>query len=119
MKTLKSKATIKTKSRTDWERVRREAKKDEPIPHSPEDGPYNPNVGAEVDTYWDKATITHKGKVLRRGRGPQKSPTKERITIRLSPKIVEYFRASGEGWQNRVDAALSEWVENHPKSKKK
>jgi uncharacterized protein (DUF4415 family) len=46
-------------------------------------------------------------------RGPQKTPTKERITIRLSPDVVEQFRASGEGWQTRVDAALREWLKSH------
>lgn len=46
-------------------------------------------------------------------RGPQKTPTKERITIRLSREVVEQFRDSGEGWQSRVDAALREWLKNH------
>lgn len=43
-------------------------------------------------------------------RGPQKAPTKERITIRLSREVVECFRATGEGWQTRVDAALKDWL---------
>ena len=47
-------------------------------------------------------------------RGPQKTPTKERITIRLSREVVEQFRESGEGWQTRVDAALREWLKSHP-----
>jgi uncharacterized protein (DUF4415 family) len=46
-------------------------------------------------------------------RGPQKSPTKERITIRLSPEVVKRFRATGEGWQTKVDAALQEWLKSH------
>ena len=46
-------------------------------------------------------------------RGPQKTPTKERITIRLSREVVEQFRESGEGWQTRVDTALREWLKNH------
>lgn len=46
-------------------------------------------------------------------RGPQKAPTKERITIRLSPDVVGRFRATGRGWQTRVDAALREWLETH------
>ncbi|TAM88966.1 MAG: hypothetical protein EPN41_04770 [Candidimonas sp.] len=45
-----------------------------------------------------------------RRRGPQKEPTKERITIRLSSKVVEDFRATGRGWQSRVDSALKEWL---------
>jgi uncharacterized protein (DUF4415 family) len=46
-------------------------------------------------------------------RGPQKAPTKERITIRLSPEVVQRFRATGDGWQTRVDAALQEWLKSH------
>lgn len=46
-------------------------------------------------------------------RGPQKSPTKERITIRLSREVVEQFRESGEGWQTRVDSALRDWLKSH------
>lgn len=46
-------------------------------------------------------------------RGPQKSPTKERITIRLSQDVVQRFRATGEGWQTRVDVALQNWLKKH------
>jgi len=45
------------KSRTDWERVKREYNSDAPIPYDPEDGPYDPNDDAAVDAYFDKATI--------------------------------------------------------------
>ena len=47
-----------------------------------------------------------------RGR-PKAAVTKERITIRLSPEVVERFRASGTGWQTRVDAALKDWLSTH------
>lgn len=46
-------------------------------------------------------------------RGPQKFPTKERITIRLSRNVVKSFRATGEGWQTRVDVALQDWLKKH------
>jgi uncharacterized protein (DUF4415 family) len=46
-------------------------------------------------------------------RGPQKAPTKERITIRLSPEVVQRFRATGDGWQRRLDAALQDWLKSH------
>ena len=39
--------------------------------------------------------------------------TKERITIRLSREVVETFRASGDGWQTRVDSALKDWLKTH------
>jgi uncharacterized protein (DUF4415 family) len=46
-------------------------------------------------------------------RGAQKAPTKERITIRLSPEVIARFRATGDGWQTRVDAALKDWLKSH------
>lgn len=46
-------------------------------------------------------------------RGPQKSPTKERITIRMSPEVLQFFRASGDGWQARMDEALKDWMKEH------
>lgn len=52
---------------------------------------------------------------LRAMRGPQKAPTKERITIRLSRDVVERFRATGEGWQTRIDAALRDYLKAHPR----
>ncbi len=50
-------------------------------------------------------------------RGPQKAPTKERVTIRLSPEVVERFKATGAGWQTRVDAALQDWLKSHQPAK--
>lgn len=46
-------------------------------------------------------------------RGPQKAPTKERITIRLSPEVVQRFRETGDGWQTRMDSALKDWLSSN------
>ncbi len=48
-----------------------------------------------------------------RRRGPQKSPTKIMMSLRLSPEVVEYFRTTGKGWQTRVDQVLREYIEAH------
>ena len=48
-----------------------------------------------------------------RVRGPQKSPTKVSTTIRLSNDVVQAFRATGDGWQTRVDSALKDWLKTH------
>lgn len=40
---------------------------------------------------------------IKRTRGPQKHPTKERITLRLDRGAVAAFRATGPGWQRRID----------------
>jgi uncharacterized protein (DUF4415 family) len=48
-----------------------------------------------------------------RGSAGQEAPAKERITIRLSRDVVERFRATGEGWQTRLDAAFRDWLQTH------
>ncbi len=52
-------------------------------------------------------------KLKTRHRGPQKAPTKERATIRLSRDVVDRFRATGPGWQTRLDEVLREWLDTH------
>jgi len=47
---------------------------------------------------------------MRGFRGPQKEPTKERITIRLSPEVLDAYRATGRGWQSRMDEDLKTLV---------
>jgi uncharacterized protein (DUF4415 family) len=45
-----------------------------------------------------------------RKRGPQKTPKKVPISIRLSPDVAEGLRATGSGWQGRADEALRSWL---------
>jgi uncharacterized protein (DUF4415 family) len=40
-------------------------------------------------------------------RGPQKTPTKQRISLRLDRDIVESYRAAGPGWQTRINDDLA------------
>jgi uncharacterized protein (DUF4415 family) len=49
-----------------------------------------------------------------RGR-PRKPEPKVHLNLRLSPEVVAYFKATGPGWQTRLDEALKEWVKNHPR----
>jgi uncharacterized protein (DUF4415 family) len=43
----------------------------------------------------------------RRGeRGPQKSPTKVVVTLRVDRDVVDRFKAGGPGWQTRMNEAL-------------
>jgi uncharacterized protein (DUF4415 family) len=39
-------------------------------------------------------------------RGPQKAPTKIPVSLRLSADVVDHFKATGPGWQSRIDDAL-------------
>ena len=43
-------------------------------------------------------------------RGAQKNPTKDRIGLRLDRAVVDYFRATGPGWQTRINDVLAEHV---------
>ena len=45
-----------------------------------------------------------------RTRGPQKAAKKVPVYIRLSPEVVERFKANGPGWQSRIDDALKKAV---------
>jgi uncharacterized protein (DUF4415 family) len=39
-------------------------------------------------------------------RGPQKTPRKVPVSLRLSPEVVAHYRATGPGWQRRIDEDL-------------
>jgi uncharacterized protein (DUF4415 family) len=96
----------KTKSETDWERVQA-FKEGDPIPYEPEDGPYDPNDAEATRAWFAQADLIRKGKVVRKGkRGPQKTPTKKLVSLRLSPEVIDHFKAGGPGWQTRIDGAL-------------
>jgi uncharacterized protein (DUF4415 family) len=100
----------KTKSETDWERVR-VFKEGDPIPYEPEDGPYDPSDAEAARAWLAQADLIRGGKVVRRGkRGPQKAPTKTLVSLRLSPEVIDHFKATGRGWQTRIDSTLMESI---------
>jgi uncharacterized protein (DUF4415 family) len=43
---------------------------------------------------------------IRRGRGPNKAPTKKLVSLRLSGQVIEKYKADGPGWQSRIDQDL-------------
>src|SRR5208283_416339 len=90
-----------TKSKTDWERVLA-IKEGDAIPYEPEDGPYDPNDAEATRAWLAQADLIRRGKVVRRGmRGPQKTPTKKLVSLRLSREVVDHFKSTGPGWQTR------------------
>ena len=50
--------------------------------------------------------------VRRRGRPRKKNP-KVPVHIRFSPEVVAHFKATGKGWQTRMDEALKQWIAEH------
>ena len=47
-----------------------------------------------------------------RGR-PKAASTKQLVSIRYSPEVIEYFKSTGEGWQARMDGVLRRYVARH------
>ncbi|MFM1960003.1 MAG: hypothetical protein RL588_1520 [Pseudomonadota bacterium] len=45
-----------------------------------------------------------------RGRPLSGDAKKKQVTLRLSPDVLTQLRATGPGWQTRVDVALREWL---------
>jgi uncharacterized protein (DUF4415 family) len=86
-------------------------KEGDAIPYEPEDGPYDPNDAKAARAWLAQADLIRGGKVVRRGkRGPQKAPTKKLVSLRLSPEVIDHFKATGPGWQTRIDSTLIESI---------
>ncbi len=53
--------------------------------------------------------------VAKRPRGrPKADETKVFTAIRLDADLLETFKATGKGWQTRVNAALRQFITEHP-----
>lgn len=53
--------------------------------------------------------------VAKRPRGrPKADETKVFTAIRLDADLLETFKATGKGWQTRVNAALRQFIAEHP-----
>ena len=88
------------------------------------DCPYDPNDAKAVEAFWKNALVVNGGgyKAVQAAlaerrkpgqRGPGKRPPKVIINIRLSPEVLDAFKATGDGWQTKVDGALKEWLKTH------
>ena len=77
----------------------------------------------ELDEEWFRRArpaaevVPHIVERWRRTRGKQKAPTKEPISIRLDSDILVYYRATGKGWQGRINETLRKYVTGSEESK--
>ena len=70
----------------------------------------DPDDAPEVTGQWIAgADLYHGKKLVRRGR-PVGSGQKTQTTLRISKDVLEFFRATGPGWQTRMDNALKRYV---------
>jgi uncharacterized protein (DUF4415 family) len=94
-------ARAQGKSGSDFERIRREAA-----------------AGTEpaVDAASPDATALIRAAITQRRAGrPAGSGSKEQVAIRFDHDVLAAFRAEGPGWQTRMNAALREWLAQHPR----
>lgn len=69
----------------------------------------DPDAQPLTDAEWEAARP-----LARIGRPPQTSPKKVPTTIRFDADVLAALKASGKGWQTRVNEAMREWVKAHP-----
>jgi uncharacterized protein (DUF4415 family) len=49
---------------------------------------------------------------LSRGR-PKAQSTKLSLTVRYDAEVIDAFKATGKGWQARMNDALKDWLQTH------
>jgi uncharacterized protein (DUF4415 family) len=70
----------------------------------------DPDDAPELTREWFEQADLHYGdKLIRRGRPPSERP-KQAVKLRLSPDVLDHFRAGGPGWQTRINATLERAV---------
>ena len=104
------------------------------IPNAAENAAINAGIMADTDNpEWkleDFARAEPAAKVLprifsrqvaaamlkpKRGRPISTNP-KAHVNLRLDADVVAQFRATGRGWQTRLNAVLKEWLKNHSRA---
>jgi uncharacterized protein (DUF4415 family) len=58
-----------------------------------------------TDEYFERADFYVGERLVRRGR-PKNARPKQAVKLRLSPDVLDHFRASGAGWQTRINDTL-------------
>ena len=102
------------KSETDWQRVDAltDSEIEEAVASDPDAAPI-----ADGETFKRarpaSEVVPQVVEWHRRGRGPQKKPTKIPVSIRLSPEVITYFKTKGRGWQSRLNEVLHDHVASH------
>ena len=77
--------------------------------------PADPDCPSTQVADWEGAVLKQGGVVVGRARtrGPNREPRKEQVAVRYSPDVLAAFRATGAGWQTRMNDALRDWLRTH------
>lgn len=100
-----------------WEEARRKALRDLETTTDEEDAKLtaaalaDPDNRPWTDEMWARARPAEEAMPefiarWRKWRGQQKAPVKRLVSLRLDPDIIDHFRATGPGWQRRINDAL-------------
>jgi uncharacterized protein (DUF4415 family) len=65
-----------------------------------------------TDDWFGKADLMQGTELIRRGRPT--GLTKASQTVRFDLEVLAAFKATGKGWQTRMNEALREWLKDHP-----
>ncbi|MBA3448659.1 MAG: BrnA antitoxin family protein [Pseudaminobacter sp.] len=87
-------------SRTDWARV--DALTDEDIEAAMRD---DPDWADHIDFDWSNAVAVY-------------PVSKNAVSIRLDSDVLDFFKASGKGYQTRINAVLRHFMQETVKNKK-
>lgn len=74
----------------------------------------DPDDAPHLDRDWfERAEIREDSRLIQPARAvgrPKKNAPKVAVSIRLDSEVLAYFRASGRGWQSRINEALRKAV---------
>ena len=65
-----------------------------------------------TDEFFRQADEFIGDRLVRRGR-PKAETTKQSLTVRYDRDIIQAFKATGKGWQSRMNDALRDWLKIH------
>jgi uncharacterized protein (DUF4415 family) len=81
------------------------------LPTPEEDAAINAGIAADADTY--ELSNTEFSQLKRIGRPRAATPHKVPTTIRFDADVLAALKASGKGWQTRVNEAVRDWLKTH------
>jgi uncharacterized protein (DUF4415 family) len=66
-----------------------------------------------TEEFFDRADLYEGSTLVRRGVGRPAGSTKTATTLRLDDEVLDAFKASGKGWQTRINDVLKEYLRTH------
>jgi uncharacterized protein (DUF4415 family) len=73
----------------------------------------DPDARPYTDAEWEEARPRQRFGHPPIGRPPYEEPKKAPVTIRFDVDVLAALKATGKGWQTRVNEAMREWVKTH------